>query len=275
MIKRNIKSISINAIAIIISLVYLFPALWLLLSSFKPANELFMSTFEFFPSSFTLENYKHAFESMQFLHYIFNTIFVTVVATVITIAICSMAGYSLAKYKYRFLDILFILFLSMQMLPTEVIMKPSFEVINKLGMYDSLWGIIWPTVNSMTGIFIMRQFFMTVPNSIAESARIDGASEFKIFNKLMLPLAKAPIAILTIFSIQWRWNDYIWPLIVISDPNKYTLQLALSNLMGEYYIDWSLVIPASIITMLPTLIIFIVFQKQIMKGLAGTGSKEG
>ncbi len=270
---KSIEKIIYTILAILIGVTFVFPVVWLLLSSFKPGNELFSYPLTFLPKTFTIGNYQDAWANLDFMRYTLNTTFVTVVATVLTIVISSMCGFALAKYNYVWLNVFFIAFLSTQMLPTEVIMAPSFEVIYRLGLYNSLWGLIIPTIGTMTGIFLMRQFYIAVPTELMEAARIDGASEGAIFMRIMFPIAKPALSILAILSFRWRWNDYIWPLIVIDDPDRYTLQLALKNLAGSKSIDWTTLLAASVITMIPILIVFAIFQKQIMDSNATSGVK--
>jgi alpha-1,4-digalacturonate transport system permease protein len=160
------------------------------------------------------------------------------------------------------------------MIPLEVIMTPIFSVISKLGLYNSLWGIIIPPAATPTGVFLIRQYLLTVPDELLEAARIDGAGEWKIFWKLIVPIATPVISVLAIFSFMWRWDDFIWPLIVISDPTKYTIQLALSNFIGEYNVDWGSLLAMSVVTMIPILIVFLIFQKQFIQGMATSGMKD-
>ena len=270
---KQLKSVLKYVISFGVAFIWIFPVLWLLVSSFKGGNELFRYPLTFFPEVFTLANYEAALEQFNFLRYIFNTSFITLVASVITILMSSMCGYALAKYKYKWLNVFFFCLLATTMLPTEVIMRPSFTVLYKLGLYDSLWCCIIPTVGTMTGVFLMRQFFITVPNELIESARIDGANEGRIFTSLMLPICRAQVAILAIFSFRWRWNDYIWPLLALRTPEKYTLQLALRTLSGAEAVNWTVLLSASVITMIPVLIVFIIFNKQIMTANMSSGVK--
>ena len=270
---KKISAISMNVLAILIALLFIIPGLWLISSAFKPGNELFDYPLTLLPKSPTIDNFVNAWVNTDFLKYTLNTLFVTVTATILTVFLSTTCGYALAKYKYKWLDYVFLMLLSTTMLPTEVMMAPSFEVIYRLGLYNSLSGIIIPTLSTLTGVFMLRQFFVTVPDALLEAARIDGASEPAIFVRIMVPLAMPVIAILTIFSFRWRWNDYIWPLIVIDDPDKYTLQLALRNLVGEMAIDWTTLLASSVLSMLPIIIIFLVFQKYIMNGNLSSGIK--
>ncbi|MBV6685640.1 MULTISPECIES: carbohydrate ABC transporter permease [Rossellomorea] len=268
------STILMTAIMAILAIAYLFPVLWLLLSSFKPGSELFSFPLKLFPEEFTLDNYKYAWSTMEFTKYVLNTSFVTIVATLLTIMASASCGYALAKYKYKWLSVFFICILATTMLPTEVIMNPTFTVIQKVGLYDNLWGLIIPSINTATGIFMFRQFFMTVPDDLLEAARIDGANEGRIFFRLMLPIAKPIIITLAIFSFQWRWNDYIWPLIVISDPNKYTIQVAIRSIVGADNIDWVLLLSASVISLLPMVLLYAIFQRYIMDTGASSGLKD-
>ena len=268
------STILMTAIMAILAIAYLFPVLWLLLSSFKPGSELFSFPLKLFPEEFTLDNYKYAWSTMEFTKYVLNTSFVTIVATLLTIMASASCGYALAKYKYKWLSVFFICILATTMLPTEVIMNPTFTVIQKVGLYDNLWGLIIPSINTATGIFMFRQFFMTVPDDLLEAARIDGANEGRIFFRLMLPIAKPIIITLAIFSFQWRWNDYIWPLIVISDPNKYTIQVAIRSIVGADNIDWVLLLSASAISLLPMVLLYAIFQRYIMDTGASSGLKD-
>lgn len=274
MIQKSRSSLIIKSVlSLIFALIWAFPVIWLILSSFKSGSELFSYPLTLFPKNFSLDNYVAAFERFDFMRYTMNTAFVTIVATVITLLMSSMCGFALAKYRYRWLSWFFLCLLATTMLPTEVIMRPSFTVVYKLGLYNSLWGCIIPTVGTMTGVFLMRQFFMSVPDELLEAARIDGATEGRIFFRIMLPICVSQIAILSIFSFRWRWNDYIWPLLTLRSPEKYTLQLALRTLSGAEAVDWTVLLSASVLTMIPVLIVFLIFNKQIMSSNASSGVK--
>jgi alpha-1,4-digalacturonate transport system permease protein len=272
MMKKN--KLTVGALfTLIIALIWAFPVVWLLLSSFKGSSELFSWPLSILPRKFTIANYIASLTQFNFIQYTINTSFVTIMATVITVLMSCMCGFALAKYHYKWLDVLFMCLLATTMLPTEIIMRPSFTVIYRLGLYNSLWACVIPTVGTMTGVFLMRQFFVTVPNELIESARIDGANEGNIFFRIMMPICKPQIAILAIFSVRWRWNDYIWPLLTLRSPEKYTLQLALRRLSGAEAVDWSTLLAASVLTMIPVLVVFVVFNRQIMSTNVSSGVK--
>ncbi|WP_270563251.1 carbohydrate ABC transporter permease [Clostridium beijerinckii] len=258
----------------IVAFLYLFPLLWFILSSFKPGSELFSYPLTLLPKSPTVENYSNAWSTLDFFIYILNTSKAAIITTFLTVLASASCGYAFAKYDRKWLRFFFMCIIATTMLPTEVIMNPTFSVIKMLGLYDSSAGIIIPSINTATGIFMFRTFFVSVPDDLIESARIDGASEGKIFFRIMLPLAKPVIMALSIFSFQWRWNDYIWPLIVLNDPKKYTLQVAIRSLVGAENINWSLLIGASVISLIPLLLVFIVFQRYILDSNVTSGLKD-
>ena len=168
---------------------------------------------------------------------------------------------------------LFIFFISVVMIPLEVVMTSVFKVIVTTGLFDNLWGLIIPAIASPTGVFLMRQYMLSIPDELIESARIDGCSEFQIFLRIIMPLARPAWSALAIFSFMWRWNDFIWPLIVISSPKNYTVQLAISNFSGEFSVNWENLLAMSVISIIPMLIIFLIFQKQFVEGISTTGMK--
>ena len=258
----------------VVALLYLIPLLWFLLSSFKPGSELFSLPLKLFPDNWTVSGYTTAWNRFDFQQYFINTATVAIITTALTVLVSAMTGYAFAKYKAWWLKAFFVCVLATTMLPTEVIMPSSFVVIRDLGLYDTLAGIIVPSIITATGIFMFRQYFSTVPDELMEAARIDGIGEFRLFTKIMLPLAKPIAVVLAIFSFQWRWNDYIWPLLVLRDPDRYTLQVALRSIVGADNIDWSVLLSAAIISLIPMLILFIIFQRQITSADINSGLKD-
>lgn len=267
------KGVIFTILCTVIALIFVFPAFWLFSSAFKSGNELFQYPLSLFPKQPTVANFVKVWTEMRFMTYFVNTFLVAITATVLTVIFSTTCGYALAKYDYHWLKVVFICLLATTLLPTEIMMAPSFIVILRLGLYNSLLGLIIPTLSTLTGVFMLRQYFVTVPNSFIEAARIDGANEYMIFLRLMIPFSIPINAILAIFSFRWRWNDYVWPLIVIDDPRKYTLQLALRNLVGEMAIDWSSLLAASVLSMIPIIVIFLSFQRFIMSIGMGSGVK--
>ncbi len=258
---------------ILLTFIFFFPVLWIFISSLKTQGELFTYPLTFLPARATLDNYREALNSGNFIRFFSNSSFVAVVSTLITVLINTMAGYALSKFIFPGRDIIFYMMIATLMIPLQVIMVPIFLLEKNLGLLNTLWGIIIPPAATPTGIFLARQYMMTIPNSLIESARIDGASEGYIFIRIIMPLAKPIIATIAIFSFMWRWNDFLWPFIVISRQSKYTLQLALSNFVGQYNIDWSSLLSMTVIAILPMILVFLLFQRYFIKGLTAGGVK--
>lgn len=258
----------------VIAVLLLFPLLWFLLSSFKGGGELFTYPLSFLPQEWTLDGYQRAWERLDFLQFFSNTLVVATVTTALTVTLCASAGYALAKYRNPWLSVLALCILSMTMLPGEVILNPTFTVVRDLGLYNSLLGVILPSVLTPTGVFMFRQFFVTVPDELLDAARIDGARELTIFLRIMVPLARPIMLTLAIISFQWRWNDYIFPLIILRDPERYTLQIALRSLIGAENVDWAILLAASVLSMIPLVLLYLVFQRYITNSDLSTGLRD-
>lgn len=257
-----------------LTLVFLIPIVWVICSSFKGVGDLFSWPPTLFGKNPSLSNYQTAMRQGNFSRYFINTVFVSLIATFLTVVVNVMSGYAFAKYHFRGDKLLFGVVLATLMVPLEVIMIPIFKVIVTTGLYNSLWGLIIPAVASPTAVFLVRQYYVGIPDAYMEAARIDGASEFHILLRIMLPVAKPVISVLCIFSFMWRWNDYLWPKLVINSKNKFTVQLALANFAGEYSVDWNSLLAMSVISMIPVIIVFVNLQKYIIGGMTAGGVKE-
>jgi alpha-1,4-digalacturonate transport system permease protein len=264
----------VTAVMWLLVAVYGFPLLWFVLSSFKPAGDLFSYPLTLFPKHPTVDGYVQAWNSFDFARYFGNTLIVAVSATVLTIAASATSGYALAKYDSWWIRGFTLCIIATTMLPGEVLLAPSFLVVRDLGLYNSLAGVVVPSVITATGTFMFRQFFVTVPNDLLEAARMDGSSELSTFLRIMLPLSRPIMLTLAIFSFQWRWNDYIWPLIVLNDPNKFTLQIGVQSIVGAQNVNWSVLLGASVMSMVPLVVIYLVFQKYVMSADINAGLKD-
>ncbi|MDQ0721013.1 alpha-1,4-digalacturonate transport system permease protein [Paenibacillus sp. W4I10] len=273
MVMKPMVKVVIYSMLTVAAVVWLLPVLWVVISSLKTNSDLYSFPPKLWPQPVTFEHFKAAFSKGDFGLYFMNSTIVTVSSTLLLLLINSMAGFALAKYHFRGSSIILIAFISTLMIPIEVIMIPIFKVLSALGMYNSLLAIIIPPAATPTGVFLMRQYLLSVPDELLEAARMDGAGEWKIYWSIILPIAKPILAVLAIFSFMWRWDDFVWPLIAISDPSKYTIQLALSNFIGEYNVDWGSLLAMSVITMLPVLIVFMVFQRYFVSGMITSGMK--
>jgi alpha-1,4-digalacturonate transport system permease protein len=219
------------------------------------------------------ENYTQLFGRFAFGRYLWNSVFITVVATLITLLFNSMAAFALSKYKFAGQKAVFLLIIATLMIPPTIVLVPNFLVISNLGLLNSLWGVIWPAVATPTGVFLLRQYMLTIPDELLDAARMDHASEWQIYWRIVLPLTAPALAVLAIFSVMWRWNDFLWPLIVLSKSELFTLQLALNSFQGELQTEWNYLLAMTVITIIPVTLVFAFLQKHITTGIAASGVK--
>jgi alpha-1,4-digalacturonate transport system permease protein len=222
---------------------------------------------------FSLDNYVEGVESFDFAVYFRNSVIVTVFATILTLLVNSMAAFALAKYRFRGRTAIFLVMISTLMVPLSVVLVPVFLVITRVGWNNNLLGVIVPGAATPTGVFLLRQYMLTIPDDLIDAARIDGASEWRIYAKVILPLAKPALAVLTIFSVMWRWNDFLWPLVVLSRSEVFTLQVGLQSFQGQLNVQWHLILAMTVLTLLPITVVFAFLQRNITTGIATTGMK--
>jgi alpha-1,4-digalacturonate transport system permease protein len=228
-----------------------------------PVNEL----------KFATSNYTDLFGKFTFGTYLWNSVFITVVATLMTLLFNSMAAFALSKYQFKGQKAVFLLIIATLMIPPTIILVPVFLVINSVGLLNSLWGVILPAVATPTGVFLLRQYMLTIPDELIEAARMDHASEWRIYWRIVLPLSAPALAVLAIFSVMWRWNDFLLPLIVLSKSEFFTLQLALNSFQGELNTQWHYLLAMTVITLLPVTLVFAFLQRYITTGIASAGVK--
>lgn len=213
-------------------------------------------------------------ENFNFPTYLYNSVFVTVAATVITLLINAMAAFALSKYRFRGRLTFTILIVATLLIPASIILVSLFFVVWSFGMFGSLWGVIIPAAATPTGVFLLRQYMLTIPDELLEAARMDAASEWRIFWRIIMPLSLPALSVLAILSVIWRWNDFLWPLIVlISDPTAHTLQLGLTQFAGEFNTNFHYILAMTVVTLLPITLVFVWLQRFITTGIATTGLK--
>ena len=271
--KYMIMKICIFLIVFLAALVALFPFYWMFVTAVKPVEEIFEFPPKLWPGEFIWSNFATALSRADFGRYFRNSFIVTFTSTAITVSINLLAGFAFAKYKFRFKEFFFLIVLSTLMIPLQVTMIPNFIIATKLGIRNTLWGVIIPPCAEAFGLFMARQFISDIPDELLEAGRIDGATEFTIFSRIILPNVKPLISVLVIFTVMWRWNDLQWPLILISNEKYYTVQLGLSMLNGAQYVNWNDMMSASLISTLPVLVVFLIFQKEFVQGMASSGIK--
>lgn len=218
-------------------------------------------------------NYSDLFQRFNFGRYLWNSVFITVMATLIMLLINSMAAFALAKYDFRGRDVVFVLIIATLMIPPTIVLVPTFFVASELGLINTPWAAILPGAATPTGVFLLRQYMLTIPDELIDAARMDNASEWKIYWRIILPLTAPALAVLAIFAIMWRWNDFLWPLIVLTESDQFTLQLALNSFQGEFSTQWNNLLAMTVLTLLPITCVFAFLQRYITAGIATTGIK--
>jgi len=219
------------------------------------------------------ENYSSLFTRFNFLLYFWNSTFITVIATILTVLFNSMAAFALAKYRFRGRISVFLLIIATLMIPPTVTLVPLFLVVSQMGLINSHWAVIWPAIATPTGVFLLRQYMLTIPDDLLDAARMDHASEWRVYWKIVLPLSAPALAVLIIFSVMWRWNEFLWPLIVLNRSEVFTLQLALNSFQGELQTAWSNLLAMTVLTLMPITLVFAFLQKFITQGIAQSGVK--
>ena len=222
---------------------------------------------------FAWENYVEPLRQFNFARYLSNSVIVTIAATALTLLINAMCAFALSKYEFRGRNGILVFIISTLMIPITVILVPAFLVVTGLGLGNSLLGVILPPAATPTGVFLLRQYMLTIPDELLDAARMDHASEWRVFRRIVLPLAAPALAVLAIFSIVWRWNDFLWPLVVLNREEVFTLQLGLASFQGELQTQWHYLLAMTVVTLLPVTIVFAFLQKYITTGIASAGMK--
>ena len=258
------------------ALIEFLPFLWSISTSFKSESEInagFVRGFNWIPQQSTLANYTDIFTKVEFGRWFVNSLIVGVVTTLFTLAFSSTSGYAFARIPFPGRNFIFWCIVATMAVPAIIYLVPIYILLKNLNLLDSLPGLIIPFMVTNFGIFLMRQFFTSVPLELEEAARVDGAGRFRTFAQVVLPLARPALAALTIFTFMGRWNDFLMPLIIINSPENYTLPLGMSTFRGLYKTDWGLLMGGSMLVMIPIVIMFVLFQRFFIEGVSYTGLK--
>jgi multiple sugar transport system permease protein len=254
-------------------LLALTPLWWMIAASLMPPGEANSFPPRLWPSTVTFEHYAALFTRLDLARYLLNSTLLAGAVTVISLFINSMAGYAFAKFRFRGRDRLFQGLLTALVIPAQVAMLPLFLLLKQFGLINTYWGVIIPGMASIFGIFLIRQYLLAIPDSLLDAARMDGAGEFRIYWSLVLPLCRPILVTLAIFTFMGAWNDFMWPLIVLTDSSLYTLPVALANLLGEHVQDTELMMAGSVLTVLPVMLLFVALQKYYIAGIMLGGMK--
>lgn len=265
---KNFNKLVVFSSLIIGVLITFLPFLYMVVCSFKTNAEIYTLPINFIPKRFYLENYKRLFSEIPFARQYLNSTFIATIQTILNVFLASLGGFGFAKYNFKLKNFLFIFLLVTMMIPSQVSLVPLFLMMHWFRWIDTYWAIIVPGAVSAFGIFFMRSSMMSIPDEILDSARIDGASEFTIYSRIVLPMSTASIGILAILTFTGSWNNFIWPLIVLSTDTKMTLPIGLTTLMNLYKIEYGMLMAGSFLSTIPVLILLIlVGQKAFIRGI--------
>jgi multiple sugar transport system permease protein len=255
------------------ALVMIAPFVWMVGTSFKSPAETVAFPPTLWPAQPTLANYVDVANRLDVVRLYWNTTFVAVIKTVLMVYTGALLGYVFAKFEFPGKNLIFFGILCTMIIPFEVYMIPLYLMMVRAKLGDTYTALVLPSVFSAYAIFLFRQFMFTIPNDLIDAARADGAGEFHIFHRIILPLSKPILVTMTSFYFMWEWNDFLWPLIVITDPNKYLLSVGLATLVGEHATDYGLIMAGASLAILPILVVFLVLQRHVIRGITMTGMK--
>jgi multiple sugar transport system permease protein len=256
-----------------LAVLFLVPFVQMALASFSPAKELVAFPPPFVPSRLTIDGYARLFGETDILLWLGNTVVVSVTAIVSNLVLCSLAGYGFARLKFAGRNVGFLMILATIMIPTQLLMIPTYIMFSYLGLLNGLGAAIVPWLTTAFGVFLMRQFFLSLPAELEEAGAIDGCGRWQIFFRIVLPLARPALATLAIFTLLGSWNDLVWPLIAINDEKSFTLQLGIANFQGAHQTDWSLIMAGNVVATLPLILFFLFAQRQFIATMTFSGLK--
>lgn len=256
----------------IVAMLFMLPIIYTITSSFKPNGEIFSQPPSLFGSEFRWQNYVEVFEYAPFHRYIFNGFFVSIMSTLLVLVVSALAAYAFSILVWKGRDITMLGYLATMMIPQEVLVIPMFLVMQRFGWINTWQALILPWAFGAFGTFLLRQFFLSLPYSLVEASRIDGCGSWRTFVRIILPLSKAPLAVLAVWTFITQWNSFLWPLVAVNDIVEYgNVSLGLQTFFGEHGAAWNLILAASVIAIAPTLLIVIVLQRHLVKGIATVG----
>ncbi|RIH87025.1 L-arabinose transport system permease protein AraQ [Meiothermus luteus] len=268
---RRLATLLLYLALLLGSVVMFFPFVWMFLTSLKPFAEIF--ELKLLPQAPTLENYREVLFDTQFPRWFFNSLLVASITTLSVLFFDALVGYTLAKLRFPGRGFVFVLILSTLMVPTEMLVIPWYVMSTQYGWVNTYWGLLFPGLISAFGVFLMRQFFETLPTDLLDAGRIDGLSEFGVFWRIAFPLVRPALAALGIFTFLGNWNAFLWPLIVVQTPEMRTVPIGVALFSSEAGTAWNLIMAASSLAVLPVLLVFFFFQRQIIEGVVLTGVK--
>ena len=255
------------------SVVMIFPFVWMILTSSKTIPESLAIPPTFFPKELIADNFRDAMKSLPFLNLYWNTALMILFRVLCAVVFSSMAGYAFAKLKFKGKNFLFGIVLVQMSLPSQIFIIPQYQMVAKMGLANTIFALVFPGLVSAFGVFFLRQTYMGIPNEIGEAAYLDGCNQWQTFTKVMFPLTGTSVAALTIFTAVFAYSDLMWPLVVNSDLKMMTLSSGLATLRGQFTTNFPVLMAGSLLAMLPMVILYLIFQRQFIEGIASTGGK--
>lgn len=271
--KINTKRIAIYALAIGITALMLLPFIWMLSASLKLNREVFQFPIQWIPPHPRWQNYVDIWQKVPLTTFVFNTAKITIIVTLLQLLTSSFAAYAFAKLRFPYRDWLFLGYIATIAMPWQVYMVPQFLMMREMGLYNTHMAIICLQAFTAFGVFLMRQFYMSIPDELCEAARVDGMSEYQIWYTIMLPLSKPALSTLTIFTFVFAWNDFLGPMIYLTKTELKTIQIGLQMFISQYSAEYGLIMAASVVALIPVLIVFLALQRFFVEGIASTGLK--
>ena len=273
----SVGTLALTAGLSLLAFLWLLPIAWIILTALKPEPEIIRLPIRWFPEQWTLDNFRAALTTARSANVavaFFNSLVVAILETVLTLVVDAMAAYALARLAFRGRSIVFAAIIASIMVPSQITLVPLYAMFQQIGWLSSYQALVLPGLSRAFGVFLLRQFFLGVPKELEDAARIDGAGVFTIFYRIAVPLVQPAMASLAIFTFLRSWNEFTWPLIVISRNDMMTLPVALARLLFAYRVEYGIVMAAAAFSAIPLIVVFFLFQRQIVQGIAMTGSKE-
>ncbi|MEZ0166102.1 carbohydrate ABC transporter permease [Kineococcus sp. LSe6-4] len=260
-------------VLLVLSLVWLFPLYWMLVTAVSPRDDLASGRVGLLPTTLDPGGFSRALTQFPVLQWAQNSLAIAVVAVVITVAVDVTAGYVLAKHRFPGRAVVFFLIIATLMIPIQVLLIPQFDLVNSLGWINSYWAVIVPRSAEAFGVFLARQYFLSLPDELLEAAQLDGAGQLRTLWSVVLPLSRPLVAVLVVMTFMYRWNEFAWPLVALRDPALYTLPVGLSFLQSQYTTDYPALMAGALVSVLPVLVLFGIAQRQFVAGIARSGLK--
>jgi ABC-type glycerol-3-phosphate transport system permease component len=269
--RRSRVGLAVRLVLAAVTAVAMAFPLWIMLTTAFSGQRSFDADVSVIPRRFSLDNFSRVLDAWPVTLWFGNSVVITGITTILTVVVSVLAGYAFAKLTFPGKNLLFLVMLATMMIPTQAILVPQFRIVNGLGLIGTFWAVIIPGAAATFGIFLARQFMLAIPVELMEEAKLDGAGSLRIFWSIVLPLCKPLLAVLTLLALMYQWNDFLWPLIALKDPDLYTLPIGLQFLQGQYQTDYGALMAMTLIAVAPLVVLFLAFQRFFVQGLATTG----